>query len=248
VRISGNLNRAAKIPEGLPQDSKKESQQPQADTSQETEQLTYNYDDKNITIAGTLIKMQSDGASFYALQSDQPFNIDGSKVSTVQVAGSIDKDLLDRYLNQKVELTGYFYPAHTQYHHLSVLFDAQSITSISGTAEATKDNALTGFYTRYDKMSWDAPVTCDALTVVDGDQRMIAEFKANVQQGNTLNYIDNQGRLVINLDLDSVDAQTREKIIRSTPGSPVEIGVLKPSLPPTDVHACFSLIQVLWAK
>ncbi len=113
-----------------------------------------------------------------------------------------------------------------------------------------KKNTFIGFYTHYDKMDWgDIPVTCDALTVTGGDQQLIFEYKKMVEEGNGINYIDCQDRLVANLDLDyNVDAVTRKIITSSTPGRPIEVGLQERNLEVGGVPACFSFFQILWAK
>ena len=90
------------------------------------------------------------------------------------------------------------------------------------------------------------PVTCDALTVIGGDQSLIFKYKAKVEEGNGINYVDTQGRLVVNLNLDyNLDEAVRKTITSSTPGSPVEVGVLEHNVAAGGVPACFSFFEVL---
>ena len=206
-----------------------------------------------VKLAGTIIKKTSP-ASYYYFKSKYPFDIyssgknefekDLKNVAELQLIN--EKRLnLDSYLNQEVEVEGDFVGAHTAHHHTDVLLDLKKIKSYEGLNEGV----FKGFYSHYDKMDWgDVSVTCDAFTVIDGDQNQIEYFKNKIEQRNTLNYLDPQGRLVINLDLDAVDSQTKKLITSSTSGSPVEIGIFRPDLELGGVPACFSLIQILWAR
>lgn len=215
--------------------------------------LSFNYMFGPVKLAGTIIKKTSP-ASYYCFKSKYPFNIYSSGKN------SFEKDLknvtelqlinqkrlnLNSYLNQKVEIEGDFMAAHTAHHHTDVLLDLKKIRPYEGLNEGT----FKGFYTHYDKMDWgDVAVTCDAFTVINGTKNQIEYFKNKAEQGNTLNYLDYQNRLVINLNLDSVDSQTKRLITSSTSGSPVEIGIFRPDLEFGGVPACFSLIQILWTR
>jgi hypothetical protein len=256
-RVFSNLNKAAKIPEGLEQEetiqsSPKSTFQPQESITYQP--LTYNYMLKDITLIGTITQIQAEGKSFTGFKSKYPLNIfstqenrlgtDQKNITDLQFVNVLNLPT-DRFLEKEVQVTGNFMAAHTAHHLTPVLFELSGTSLYNG----QKDGSLTGFYTHYDKMDWgDVPVTCDAFTVTDGDQSLITDFKNTVLQGNNLNYIDSQNRLVLNLNLDRVDAEIRKIITTSTPGSPVEIGVYKPDLILGQVPACYSLVQIVFAK
>ena len=215
---------------------------------------TYSYN-KKVSLVGSVKKFYYGGPdkSVLTLVLDEPINMQlgSSEFEKAYKNQNIfqfinEKNLpLSSYEDQVVKITGELMASHTAHHKTDVLLAVESISSQN--SQKYKPNTFRGFYTHYDKMDWgDVPVTCDALTVIGGDQSLIFKYKAKVEEGNGINYVDTQGRLVVNLNLDyNFDEAVRKTITSSTPGSPVEVGVLEHNVAAGGVPACFSFFEVL---
>ena len=211
----------------------------------------YSYGEK-ISLSGVVKYYQGNtGKNVLALFLDEPINMKAGTNSFEKAYK--DQEIfqllndnrlpLSQYENQAISVAGILLPMHTAHHQTDVLLSVESIAAKE--VSIAKTNTFQGFYTHYDKLDWgDVPVTCDAITVIGGDEGLIAKYKSMVEEGNGINYVDYQGRLVVNLNLDSVDSAARKTITSSTAGLPVEIVVKELILNDAGVPACFSFFEI----
>lgn len=65
--------------------------------------------------------------------------------------------------------------------------------------------------------------TCDMFVVMQGDSVVADPLMRRVKEGNTINLIDVQGRLMLNLDLRGVPADLRRRLTKSSASKPIEL-------------------------
>ncbi|HLP10456.1 MAG TPA: hypothetical protein VK177_00895 [Flavobacteriales bacterium] len=112
--------------------------------------------------------------------------------------------------------------------------------------EALPDTCLLeGYFKEFTRTIWDAPTTCDCFVVKSGSKELIRYLNAFIESGNSVNFKDEPGNLVINVELDKLDAETVELITRSTPQKKIRLFVQAKELEPTCAEACFSFVNIL---
>ncbi len=72
-----------------------------------------------------------------------------------------------------------------------------------------------------------ATSTCDTFVVTEGDKPMVSYFKNLVTIGNTVNHLDNEGRLVLNIDMYGIENKKGKQIIKSDERNPITITLQK---------------------
>lgn len=109
-------------------------------------------------------------------------------------------------------------------------------------------SVLKGFYVQAKKDNFGEQVVCDGLVITGGSERLEASYRKRVDEGNTLNFINENDQVVVNLRLDNLSESMQAKIKASTAESPVrlDVEVMKPL--GTEVGPCFSDIKVLAVK
>lgn len=108
--------------------------------------------------------------------------------------------------------------------------------------------SITGYYeqgeiTNY--MGEGFNVICDYFTVTDGSPEFIRSVNALIDAGNGRNKRNDQGQLVIHLDLEPLDPTENQRLTAATPEEPVTLIVLMPPPPGRGAFACESSIQIL---
>lgn len=113
--------------------------------------------------------------------------------------------------------------------------------------KSTTTTAFRGYYTRREFPGADGigPYTCPALAVRKTEDPLFQYFSALVIQGNTVNSLDEQGNLVMTLDMDNLSSQIVQKIVKSKREYPVEVQVQKLAQWGKDAPPCYSFVRVL---
>lgn len=104
---------------------------------------------------------------------------------------------------------------------------------------------VTGYYTSEIREAWEEKKICDEFVVTGGDSEFIKEYSDAVKRGNTVNQINESGRLVLEIELSNINPSLRDRIKSSTLSSPIEI-VLSEKIPEgKSAPVCFSFFNII---
>ncbi len=104
---------------------------------------------------------------------------------------------------------------------------------------------LTGYYSTVEKTIWGEATKCDVLVVVDGHEELIGDLKDWVQRGNSVNEINSEGNLVINLSLDTLTPAAINQIKNSSPTNKVQLMVVRITPQPRGASSCTSFVDII---
>lgn len=90
-----------------------------------------------------------------------------------------------------------------------------------------------------------ATTTCSAFTVSGGDEELISKYALLVKEGNSINHIDQSGKLVLNINLNDLTVDNREALISYKPTT-ILVKDIKPS--GKDGFYCQSMIKIIDVK
>lgn len=107
---------------------------------------------------------------------------------------------------------------------------------------------LKGYYQQVRREAWGDSELCDDFVVTGGTEELVKGFIDMVDQGNAVNSKNELNQPVINLDLSVLNSAEKEKVIKSTKNSPIELIVLSPSQPGREAPACYSFVKILDVK
>lgn len=133
-----------------------------------------------------------------------------------------------------------------------IVYDQSARRADCCNGEQYKDSsAFIGYFTTYEK-NYISDIdgekverTCDAFTVSTGDENLIKPYVNRVDEGNTVNYKDKDGNLVINLDVTSLTSEELVALKNSTKNSPISITVQeKMDSPSGTSNPCYSHFNI----
>lgn len=104
---------------------------------------------------------------------------------------------------------------------------------------------LKGYFYLLDDVDHNGPVVCDTLVVTDGNQPLIDNLKEWVNNGNTMNSINENGQLVANIYLDNLSLEEQQFITSSTPDDPVDLSVIRKTPEGRGAPACESFLDII---
>lgn len=104
---------------------------------------------------------------------------------------------------------------------------------------------LEGYFKEFTRTIWDAPTTCDCFVVKGGSKELIRYLNAFIESGNSVNFKDNAGNMVINVELDKLDAETVGLITGSSPKKKIRLFVHTKEPEGTCADACHSFVNIL---
>jgi len=91
---------------------------------------------------------------------------------------------------------------------------------------------------------WD--VVCDTLIVEEGSVELVNDLiKAVVENGSKLNSVNEEGKLVLNISLDSLGEQEKSKIINSNIDNLVNLKIISSTPLPLMGGACCSIVDIV---
>jgi nitrate reductase NapAB chaperone NapD len=103
-----------------------------------------------------------------------------------------------------------------------------------------------GYYSQLKQIFWnDEHVTCDVLVVTGGSEELIEDLKAWVNRGNSVNKIDNEGKLIVNIDLEKLSPQDSNIIKNSNLNNPVKINLVRVTPQGGGASYCASFIDIV---
>ncbi|MFZ1721435.1 MAG: hypothetical protein WAU07_02930 [Microgenomates group bacterium] len=105
---------------------------------------------------------------------------------------------------------------------------------------------VTGYYHTYPKTDWGGvPVICNALIVEEGSIELIENLLSWVHDGNGINMMTNEGKLILNIDL----REEYETVIKSsTSTNPVTLTVVRHTPQARGVGSCSSFVSIIKAE
>jgi len=110
---------------------------------------------------------------------------------------------------------------------------------------------LKGYYTKHtrDLGDWGngGTETCNAIVVTGGTEELINEFKELINKGNTVNSLNKNGELMVNISLKAVSEKMRNEILASKPGKEITLNVIRASniQDVIDSYSCLTLIEII---
>lgn len=109
---------------------------------------------------------------------------------------------------------------------------------------------IQGYFLAYNDIDWgDKPVVCNTVIVTKvagGDATLIEDLKQLVDDGNTVNSIDKEGNLILNIEFFGLTPEQKKKIQSSTAINPVELDIIDiRSNEGTEVSTCASFVDIL---
>ena len=109
---------------------------------------------------------------------------------------------------------------------------------------------ITGYYQKVDKIDWgEVEVICDTFVITDGSEVFIDKYKKLVEIGNSVNFLNNHGQIVFNIDISDLSKSDILKIHDSSKENLIELVILNPFVEGgRGVPVCYSFIDILKVK
>lgn len=130
------------------------------------------------------------------------------------------------------------------------LFSYGAISQLRENHQETDDsNLVRGFYSpytrhfEYDGMSLGTS-TCDSFVIIDGNGATVDSLRKTVTGGNTVNRIDESGRLVINISFNETDPVLSNKIKTSSESRPINVNLSIKEGSGKDASPCQSIVKL----
>ncbi len=108
-----------------------------------------------------------------------------------------------------------------------------------------RSNTISGYFTQYKGNAWGETKECNALIVLSNTE-LTNEYIENIEQGNGVNRLTPDGKLILNLDFEKIPKTNGEKIIVSTENNPVSL-TIEEKIVTADFGApvCYSFVDVV---
>lgn len=106
---------------------------------------------------------------------------------------------------------------------------------------------LKGYYETETRDYFDKEFSCDTLVVTGGSQSLIDHFTSWIRIGNTVNSLDKEGNVVLNLDLTEISSLDNSKIKASNPNNEVELSVIRRMSEDRGAAPCESFVNIIKA-
>jgi len=104
---------------------------------------------------------------------------------------------------------------------------------------------LKGYYEQITKEAFAQTVVCDVLVVTEGNERIIDNLKELVEHGNSVNSIDDSGQLQVNILLEGLDDNSKNKIVESNTDNQVELTVFRHMSEGKHAYTCSNFVTIL---
>lgn len=123
-----------------------------------------------------------------------------------------------------------------------------TVPSVSAISEdSTTTATFTGYYTTRKTHNEDgvAPIECPILVVSKSDNPLFVYFSDMAKQGNTVNSLDVNGNLLLNINLDATAPDIKKKVMASIKSYPMTLQVQKRPLLGKDASPCTTFVDIL---
>lgn len=91
-------------------------------------------------------------------------------------------------------------------------------------------------------------VECSAFVVTEGPKPLVDDFLNLVDQGNTINYKNEKGQLVLTIDPETLPSPEKQKLMKSTENAMATIQIVRVAGFGRSLPACGSVVDLLRAK
>lgn len=135
------------------------------------------------------------------------------------------------------------------------LFGTQAGPGVSDDAPAELADSenraeLRGYYRQEERggseMLDGETLTCDQFVIREGGEEFSQEYRSMIARGNTVNQLDPEGNLVLNLDLEQVNESRQAEIQATTQANPGVIELRKVDQGPgRGVGPCYSFVEIV---
>lgn len=107
---------------------------------------------------------------------------------------------------------------------------------------------LKGYYTPVERTAWSQTKTCNSFTIISGPEEFIDLMNKEVDMGNSIHSKNEENQPVINLGLDLLNAEERQKITASSTEKQIELIVLSTLEEGREALVCHPDVIVLRQK
>lgn len=107
---------------------------------------------------------------------------------------------------------------------------------------------IQGYYHKYESDNFSQPVTCDGFIITGGSNKLISSFRALISQGNGLNKLTTDNRVIMNINLDDLDKILKKRILVSSNEHSVELRLMRRIEGGRGVSTCYSPVDILSVK
>ncbi|MBD3359490.1 MAG: hypothetical protein GF365_02170 [Candidatus Buchananbacteria bacterium] len=109
-------------------------------------------------------------------------------------------------------------------------------------------DTITGYYKVREDVGLDGKVFCDTLVVPEYDSALIDGDMEAINSGNIVNVLNEQGQIMLNLDLSVLSEEDKHKIATSTEESMVDVTIFQKYTAPRGSWACESFFKIIDVK
>jgi hypothetical protein len=129
----------------------------------------------------------------------------------------------------------------------TITYPACTGTCVGGIDESsTTTESFIGFYALTDSFDEEHQhFVCPALVVSPTDRPLFEYFAALVERGNTVNSLDDNGRLRLTIDFDDLSEADVQEIKAATINEPVTVHVQKKMFGGKGADGCTSFVTIL---
>lgn len=115
---------------------------------------------------------------------------------------------------------------------------------------STTTASFVGYYTTIRKQNAEENISiaCNAFVTHKSNDSLFQYFSKLVQEGNTVNSLDEDDDLILNLDFDHITTEKQKKITSSTKENPIILLVQKRAFAGKGAGPCSSFVDILSIK
>lgn len=110
--------------------------------------------------------------------------------------------------------------------------------------EGREDVPVYGYYKSLERTAWGVKAMCDVLVVTGGDSLLISTLEDMVERGNTVNSLDENGNLLMNIETEKLSVQDSERILNSTVSNPANLLVAEKVPEGRAASVCHSFVSI----
>lgn len=138
-------------------------------------------------------------------------------------------------------------PFQSQDKYIKIFNQILNTFKFTSSSSYTETYNITGYYKTYQGEAWGKKATCDSFVVTGGDMQLTAEFKEMIRRGNTVNKLDENGNLQLNVTIPN-ESSLSQTIINSSFDSQITLSVMKKKPTDTEAPVCFSFVDIISAN
>jgi len=136
--------------------------------------------------------------------------------------------------------------------------DIELVSEPSGDSLLFKENqseyifglaTIQGYYYKQKRAIWDTiGEDCDCFVITSGPTELLNDFLRKIEKGNTVNFQNENGQVVMNIDLEKISKNYRTLILNSAASSTIKIRAYFKFPERTCVETCYSPAEIISAE